>query len=325
MMEARQLRVAAVQLDCKPGQLQDNLEHAAYYIEIAASRSAQLILLPELMPSGYLLTEEIWNCAEPINGYSVSWLSKLAKGLKIYLGTSFLEVEGEDFFNTFVLIEPGGEICGRVRKSPPASVEAYFYRAGNDAHVLDTPVGRIGIGICYENLLIERLVDLFHASVDLVLQPTAAGRPRPFIPGDIGRFDRMVTQIAPQYARILGVPVVLANRTGSIHTEMPDGMPEFNSTFPGLSMIVDSGGLILGKLDEKEGILVEQVHLHPSHKNRKVPRPHGKMWALPVPWYAFIWPRSQKRGEQIYQQNERRKAQATKMSRPIPSNFSLGG
>lgn len=320
-MEMRQLRVAAVQVDCKPGQLQENLQHAAYYIEIAASRSAQVVLLPELMPSGYLLTEEIWNCAEPMSGSSVTWLSKLAMQLKIFLGTSFLEVEGEDFFNTFVLAGPDGEICGRVRKAPPASVEAYFYRAGSDGHILDTPIGRIGVGICYENLLFERLLDLYKASVDLVLQPAAAGRLRPFIPGDIDRFDRMVARIAPQYAECLGVPVILANRTGPIHTEMPDGMPEFNSTFPGLSMIVDSDGTVRAKLDEKEGIIIEQIHLDPTRKNKEMPHPYGEMWSFPVPWYAFIWPQTQKRGEEVYQQNERRKALASKLSNFNPTTI----
>lgn len=139
--QARQLRVAAVQLDCQAGQIQQNLDHASRFVEGAAEQGAQIVLLPELMPSGYQLTEKIWDCAEPLNGPTVCWLTALAKQLGIYLGTSFLEVEGEDFYNAFVLVTPGGEIAGRVRKSPPASLEAYFYRAGNDPHVIETALG----------------------------------------------------------------------------------------------------------------------------------------------------------------------------------------
>ncbi len=47
-MVARQLRIAAVQVNSQPGQLQAKLEHAA-----------GLVLLPQLMPSGYMLTEDI--------------------------------------------------------------------------------------------------------------------------------------------------------------------------------------------------------------------------------------------------------------------------
>jgi N-carbamoylputrescine amidase len=211
-MTAKHIVVAAVQMDCQVGRVDANLERATRFIEVATRRGAQLVLLPELMPSGYQLTEALWDCAEPFNGRTVDWLTSLARRLGIYLGTTFLEAAGEDFFNTFALATPDGTIAGRVRKSPPASLEAYFYRAGSDPHVIDTALGRIGVGICYENLLYTRLRDLHHASVDLVLQPAAAGRPKPFIPGDLERFDRMVQGIARHYAKVLGVPAVMAIR-----------------------------------------------------------------------------------------------------------------
>jgi N-carbamoylputrescine amidase len=312
--EPKQLRVAAVQLECQAGQVLLNLAHASRFVEVAVQRGAQLVLLPEFMPSGYQLTDEIWNCAEPFNGPTVSWLKAFAKRLGIYLGTSFLEAEGEDFYNSFVLVTPGGEIAARVRKSPPASVEAYFYRSGNDRHVIEATIGRIGVGICYENLLFERLNELYEASVDLVLQPAAAGRPKPFIPGDVKRFDDMLRRSAPYYAQVLGVPVILANRTGRLETELPDGLPEFKSSFPGLSMIVDSDGSIKAELGEEEGVIVEDVHLEPSLKGRERPRRFGKRWAFPMPWYAFIWPLTQRKGERTYEKNVQRKERASIIS-----------
>lgn len=51
----------------------------------------------KLMPSGYTLTEEIWDYAEPFSGPTVAWLTLTAKRLNIYLGTSFLEADSEDF------------------------------------------------------------------------------------------------------------------------------------------------------------------------------------------------------------------------------------
>ena len=99
------------------------------------------------------MTEKIWDSAETIHGQSVSWLKSLAHQCGVYLGMSFLEVEGTDFFNSFVLATPTGEIAGRVRKAPPASAESYFFRAGTDSHYIDTDLGRIGVSICYEALL----------------------------------------------------------------------------------------------------------------------------------------------------------------------------
>jgi N-carbamoylputrescine amidase len=312
-MATRQLRVAAVQMECQPGRVQANLDRASHFVEEAARRGAQLVLLPELMPSGYLLTEELWNYAEPFNGPTVAWLKEIAERLGIYVGTSFLEAEGEDFYNAFALATPAGQIAGRVRKSPPASLEAYFYRGGNDSHVLETPVGRIGVGICYENLLFERLNDLYEAGVDLVLQPAAAGRLKPIIPGDIKRFDRTIRRCAPHYARTLGVPVILADRAGPLYTELPGGFPEFRSSFPGLSMIVDADGSIKAELGEEEGVIITDVQLDPALKAREKPRDCGEPWAFSVPWYAFIWPLTQKQGELAYEQDSRRTERALRV------------
>ena len=302
-------------MDCQVGRVDANLQRATRFTEVAARRGAQLVLLPELMPSGYQLTEALWEAAEPFDGHTVDWLTSLARQLGIYLGTTYLEAAGEDFFNTFALATPDGTIAGRVRKSPPASLEAYFYRAGSDRHVIDTALGRIGVGICYENLLYARLRDLYQASVDLVLQPAAAGRPKPFIPGDLDRFDHMVQGIARQYAKVLGVPAVMANRTGSLHTSLPGGAGDLVSSFPGLSMIVNSDGSVKGALGEQEGIIVADVQLDPDRKAKAAPPRFGRRWGVPVPWYAFIWPQTQRQGERAYAQNPERKARAMAMGR----------
>ncbi len=315
-MPARQLRAGAVQLDCRPGQVEENLAHASPLVEAAAQRGAQIVVLPELAPNGYCLTEALWESAEPFDGRTVAWLTGLARRLGIYLGTSFLEADGEDFYNTFVLAAPSGEVAGRVRKSPPASLEAYFYRAGGDnSHVIETAFGRAGVGICYENLLYEHLNQLYEGGVDFVLQAAAAGRPNPLIAGDERRFDRMVRRVAPWHARVLGVPVVLANRTGPLHTVLPEGMGELHSCFPGLSAIVDADGCVRASLGAEEGVIVANVRLDPDLKARQAPRRLDPLWAFPVPWYAFIWPETQAPGERAYAQNAHRKERALSISR----------
>lgn len=56
-----------------------------------------------------MATEKIWQCAETIDGDSVKWLFNTASRFNIYLGFSFLEVEKEDFYNSFVLSNPQGK------------------------------------------------------------------------------------------------------------------------------------------------------------------------------------------------------------------------
>ena len=241
------------------------------------------MLTPELMPCGYTLTEAIWDYAEPFDGPTTAWLRRLARQLKIYLGTSFLEACGEDFYNTFALAAPDGSIAGKIRKNPPASLEAFFYRGGDGSHVIETALGRIGVGICFENLLYEHLQEMQRASVDLILQPTAAGRPKPMKAGDIELFDRMIQRCAPYHARTLGVPVALSDRTGMINTELPGGFGEFHSSFPGYSQIVDSDGVVKRRMKAEEGVIVAEVVLSPERKRSKRPRRFGGMWAFPMP------------------------------------------
>jgi N-carbamoylputrescine amidase len=303
------ITVAAIQMNCIPGKVEENLCHADRLVAQAAARHARLVLLPELMPGGYLLTEAIWNTAQTMEGSAVTWLRETASRFQIYLGFSFLEVEGEDFYNSFVLAGPDGNLLGRVRKNPPASVEAYFYRGGDDRHVIETPLGRIGVSICYEGLLYDQLCQLHAEEIDLLLWPSATGRPKPFIPGDVKRFDQMLTGSRAILTKALGVPVILANRCGPLETELPGPFPFLKSSFPGLSFITDGDGTLKASLDKEGGVIVAEVTLG-NPRTSETPRRYGNMWAIPVPWYAFIWPMSQRMGEKAYLANPRRRQQA---------------
>jgi N-carbamoylputrescine amidase len=309
-MKTTHLTLGVVQMDSEVGNISANLECAGELVQAAARQGAQIILAPELMPCGYTLTEAIWDYAEPFGGRTVAWLTRLAKQLNIFLGTSFLEACDEDFYNTFALAAPDGSIAGKARKNPPASLEAYFYRSGNDPHVIETALGRIGVGICFENLLYGHLLEMQRASVDLILQPTAAGRPKPMKEGDIELFDSMIRRCAPYHARALGVPVALSDRTGLIDTRLPGGFGEFNSSFPGYSMIVDSDGGVKARMEAEEGVIVAEVVLSPERKRSKRPRCYGGMWAFPMPWFAPMWPETQLMGEKDYAENPRRKQAA---------------
>lgn len=311
---SKTIRVAAVQMDCLPGQVAENLAHAEELVKRAVEQGALLVLLPELMPSGYMATEALWDYAETANGRSVDWLLSIAKRLGIYLGFSYLEADGEHFYNSFVLADPDGTLLGRVRKSPPASIEAYFFTAGKDSHIIETELGRIGVGICYENLLYSQICRLYEQDVDLVLSPAAAGRPKQIIPGDIPRFEKTLITSRAVYANTLGVPVVMANRAGLLETELPGNLPYLKSSFPGLSSIVAADGTVQAELGDEEGLIVADICLGQGEKSRNLPKRYGSIWGTPVPWYAFIWPLTQKMGERSYAANPRRKERALAVS-----------
>lgn len=309
-----QLCVASIQMACELGNRDRNLLRATKLIEDAARQGAQLVLLPELMPGGYTLTEQIWDTAEPLHGPTNGWISALCRRLGLYIGTTFLEADGADFYNTFVLVDPNGEVSGRVRKSPPASFEAYYFQAGSDPHWFDTPLGRIGVGICFENALYERYLELHAADIDLYLRPFSGASFEAKFPirkCDVEVLNGALRDGTVETARTMGIPVVMSNKVGRLVTALPAGFPSQDIEFPGFSAIADSDGTLLGQLASgTEGVVVGTVTLDPARKQRQqVPNTYGR-WTAKMPWWSIIWLLTQKLGERSYRRSAVRRERA---------------
>ncbi|MBB5019124.1 N-carbamoylputrescine amidase [Chitinivorax tropicus] len=322
-MKPETLVVATVQVACKLGDRDGNLANAEQYILQAVEQGARLVLLPEMMPGGYTLNESVWETAEPFDGPSTRWMRALSKRSGIYLGTSFLEADGEHFYNTFVLSGPAGEVVARVRKAPPASFEAYFFTGGDDCHWFDTPIGRIGVGICFENALYERYAELHHAKIDLYLRPFSGASFEAKFPvrqRDADVLNAALRDGTAETARLMGIPVLMANKVGRLVSTLPAGFPPQDIEFPGFSAIADSDGALVGQLSSgQQGVVVGTVHLLPERKRTAlVPRAFGR-WTAKMPWWAFIWTLTQKMGERAYAKSDLRKAKARAVAQVIDS------
>ena len=314
----RTIRVAAVQMVSENGRVAANLAHATPLIEQASMDGAELVLLPEFMPTGYLLSEGIWEAAEPAVGPTVTWLQDNSRRLGTWLGTSFLEADGEDFYNTFVLTNPLGEVSGRVRKQSPAIWEAYFFKGEPGSHAIDTSLGKVGVGICSDNQKADVAATLSRQSVDLVLMPhsypVGAGSGRMF---GKERMIGVLQMIAPLYASLLGVPVVLANKSGPWESPIP-GPPLGKTTgsrFPGLSTIVDSDGSVRARLGDEEGVIVADVMTDPARKRHAVPPRYGR-YVLPGPPQRTLVRLIEGMGRLRYGLSSTRRSRARSVSQP---------
>ncbi|MBA0087413.1 MAG: carbon-nitrogen hydrolase family protein [Acidobacteria bacterium Pan2503] len=258
---ARPLRIAIVQMKSLDHDIDGNLKQATKYADEAAAQGAQFVLFPELMATGSYLSLDTWDSAEPSQGKSVLWLKSTSKRLHIWLGAGFFEASGEDFYDTFVLTAPSGDEAGRVRKQIPAGPEGYFFRGDVGPHVISTPIGKIGVGICAENYYCFAASQFLKDSADFIVMPHSSpdmsnggGLPSP--PG---------TRIASWYAKKLGVPVAMVNKVGRSYKPPPN---EINGVFPGRSAIVDSDGTILQSMDDQEGIGIANITLDSGRKTR---------------------------------------------------------
>ncbi|MGH7893947.1 MAG: carbon-nitrogen hydrolase family protein, partial [Candidatus Binatia bacterium] len=231
----RTLRLAAVQVESRNGEVEANLSRAEPLVAEAAARGAQLVLCPELLAAGYLYDESIWEAGEPRDGATETWLRRLATVHHIHLGASYLEAEGDDFYNTFALATPGGAVAGRVRKEALPGFEGWYFMSHDGPKVIDTDLGRIAVGICHDNHTARFLRSIAREAPDLLLMPHSA--PCALLLTSLMR--ESLCEIAPFYARALGIPAILVNKARARSRSPIPSIPwlRVRFTFPGLSTI----------------------------------------------------------------------------------------
>lgn len=279
--EIQLLKVATIQCESRNGEPLENLKRAGALVEQAVNLGAKLLLCAEFLATGYAYENSIWKAAEPSNGITVNWLRRLAASHSIYIGATFLELSDGNFYNTFVLFGPEGTEMGRVRKTRLPFFEPYFYKPGTNTHILKTPLGNIGIGICYENHLRSLVEEFSEGEIDLILMPHSAPdfSHLPFVAESIAD---SLKEIAPHYAKLFGVPVLMTNKVGVVQTTVPF-MPYYKSRlrFPGWSTICDANGKVVNRLGSDAGVGVVEISLYGKRANPKPSNRKGK-WALPL-------------------------------------------
>lgn len=117
----------------------------------AAERGAQIICFPELSQTGYFVRrEELLKLAEPGNGPFSRRIAACAKKNGIWIIAGYAEQEGENLYNSCLLVSREGTIEGNVRKVHLWKSEKKRFQPGNEFPVFDTELGRLAILPCYD-------------------------------------------------------------------------------------------------------------------------------------------------------------------------------
>ncbi|GLT75968.1 hypothetical protein SLA2020_476560 [Shorea laevis] len=158
-----QFKIGICQLPVTPDK-ERNMAHALKAIEEAAEKGAQLVLLPEIWNSPcsndsfpvYAEDIDAGGDASP----STVMLSEVSRRLKITIvGGSIPERYGDKLYNTCCVFGSDGKLKVKHRKihlfdiDIPGEItftESETLTAGESLTIVDTDVGRIGIGICYD-------------------------------------------------------------------------------------------------------------------------------------------------------------------------------
>jgi nitrilase len=161
----------------------------------ASAGGARLVLFPEAFVSGYprgisfgtvigSRTREgrdhyrrYWESSVDVPGATVDELAGLAAELGIHLVIGVIEREGGTLYCTVLFFSPSGYL-GKHRKVMPTAAERLVWGFGDASTlpVFETPLGRLGAVICWENYMPLLRMAMYSKGVEIYCIPTADGR-----------------------------------------------------------------------------------------------------------------------------------------------------
>jgi N-carbamoylputrescine amidase len=271
MANTRKYKVGLVQMSMGPDP-EANLKSAIGHIHEAARRGANIVCLPELFRAQYFCQREdpgLFDLAEPIPGPSTTTLGQVAREARVSIVASLFERRAPGLYhNTAVTLNPDGAIASVYRKmhipDDPLYYEKYYFTPGDlGFQATDTPVGRIGTLVCWDQWYPEgaRLTALQGAEV--LFYPTAIGwHPAEKEEFGVAQYDAWQT-IQRAHAIANGVYVAGVNRVGHEQGDvLGNRIQGPGLEFWGGSFLADPFGRIIAKASHnKEEIIIGEIDM----------------------------------------------------------------
>ncbi len=287
------VRVAAVQASYVLMDQAATLDRVASLTAQAAAQGAQLVAFPEVFVPGtpiWIDTRPIWDGDEDwfrllaenavvVPGPATDRMAAIARdnGVWLIVGVEERDQHGWTIYNTVLYFSAEGALVGRHRKLVPTGSERTVWGAGDGStlRVVDTPFGRLGGLMCWENYMPLARFHMYAQGVDLWVAPTLAiGDGWIATLQHLARENRMF---------VIGVnPVLHADQipAGFPHRDrlVPQGYLEENGPWleEGNTVIIaPSGTTLAGPLREKEDTLIVDLDLGAVPSGRRHMDPVG--------------------------------------------------
>jgi len=247
------VKMAAAQTDPKLMQNRDNMAGMLRMVKSAAGKGANLVVFPECHLTGYVFKsrQEALPYAETIPGPSTEELTPLCKQRNVYVVYGLLEKDGAKLFNAAAFVGPKG-LIGSYRKIhlPFLGIDRFVDKGDRPFQVWATPIGKVGIHICYDILFPESARIMTLLGADIVVLSTNFPE---------GRADAL-NCVARARTIENKVHVVLADRVGT----------ERGFTFAGMSNVVNATGNVLSLASpDKEEIVYGEVDLEAARQKHR--------------------------------------------------------
>jgi nitrilase len=282
MTELRTVRVAAVQATPVILDGPASVRKAVDLIGEAAAEGAELVVLPEafvpLYPSGIWakeaaafggfdeLWERLWSNSVEVPGPLVDELVAACRehGVQCAIGVNERELERPGtIYNALLLLGPEG-VLAKHRKLMPTHHEKLFHGigAGGDLEAIETPLGRIGGLICWENRMPLARYAVYRSGPQIWVAPTA---------DDSDGWLASMRHIAIESgAYVVSVPQYIPR--SAFPDDFPAELPEKEVFGRGGAAIIEpvGGEVIAGPLYDQEGIVTAECDLRKGL--------HAKRW-----------------------------------------------
>jgi nitrilase len=266
-------KVAVIQAAPVLFDLKASLAKVEHLVQQASANGAQLILFPEAFLSAYPrglgfgtvvgsrnpAGREDWlryyEEAVVVPGPATDYLGDIARQYQAWLviGVTERASRGGTLYCSLLYFNPQGELVQKHRKLKPTAAERIIWGEGkgDDLQTVDTPFGKIGGLICWENYMPLARMNLYQQGVEIYLAPTA---------------DQRDTWLASmQHIACEGRCYVLSCNQMVRKTDYPE---RFQTELAEQAAIMSRGGsmivsplgeIIAGPLFDEEGILYAEV------------------------------------------------------------------
>ena len=253
------------------------IEKAVVAVSEAAGNDAELIIFPEAYIPGYPvwiwrlrpgsdmriieeLHEKLYENAVNLANDDLAPLREAANKHNVTVVCGIDEREENasrtTLYNTVVIIGPDGDLLNRHRKVMPTNAERMVWGFGDaiGLKVVETPSGRLGTLICWENYMPQARLSIYAQGVEIYIAPT-------FDDGDL--WVASMQHIARE-----GRCWVIGSGFALHTNDIPDNFPRKETVFPdssewinpGDSVIVAPGGsIITGPLRNEYGLLYADI------------------------------------------------------------------
>jgi predicted amidohydrolase len=285
------VRVAAVQATPAILDAQASVDKAVSLIGDAASQGARLVVLPETFVSIYPsnawargaagfagfdeLWERMWASSVDVPGPLVERLVEACRDHDVICAIGINERESDrpgSLYNTLLVVGPSG-ILHRHRKLMPTHHERLFHGIGDggDLDVVQTPLGRIGGLICWENRMPLARYAVYQGGPQIWVAPTA---------DDTDGWLASMRHIAIESgAFVVSAPQFIP--AAAFPADFPTPLPAGKDCFGrGGAAIVEPtwGEVIAGPLYDEEGLVIADCDLRRGL--------HAKRWFDAVGHYS---------------------------------------